>query len=65
MRTYYCFQLGLTTYPAGEVIASTRKPVDMRGVRKIRAASTEEARRQYLEEFKRDCQDALRQEEQR
>ena len=62
-RTYYCFQMGFQTYPAGEVIASTQKPKEMRGVWKIRAETSGEAEEKYREEWDKSCQEALMKEE--
>ena len=56
MRTYYCFQLGNMTYPAGAVVVCLRKPSDMRGVRTVRAASTIEAEEIYRNMWDMECQ---------
>lgn len=61
-RTYYGFQLGHPTYPAGEWIVITSKPHDMRGVITCRAESVEEARTIIDEQWTKSCLEALEQE---
>lgn len=59
MRTYYCYQMGMATYPAGEIVVQTTRPKVMRGVYIIRAATVAEARDKYTEQWEADCSIAM------
>lgn len=53
-RTYYGFQM-TPIFPGQMDVVTTRKPSDMRGVLKTRAANTAEAREKLNREWRHSC----------